>query len=122
MWDVEVTDQFEDWWDNELDADEQHDLAQRVRLLEENGPNVRRPVVGEIKGSKYDPQMKELICDTGGKALRVLFMFDPRRTAILLLGGDKSGEWNEWYRKAIPEADCLYDDHLAEIAQDDPTT
>ena len=48
-------------------------------------------------------------------ALRVLFAFDPRRHAILLIGGDKSGEWAAWYRSAIPTADALYDIHLQEL-------
>jgi hypothetical protein len=83
-------------------------------LLQQYGPRLRRPAVGEIKGSAYDPQMKELICNEGG-ALRVLFMFDPRRMAILLLGGDKSGRWDAWYETAIPEADRLYAIYLDEL-------
>jgi hypothetical protein len=47
--------------------------------------------------------------------LRVLFMFDPRRQAILLLGGDRSGEWNAWYAWAVPLADDLYDTYLVEL-------
>ena len=58
--------------------------------------------------------MKELRASKGS-ALRILFAFDPRRHAILLLGGDKSGQWNEWYQTAIPEADDLYDTHLQEL-------
>ena len=58
--------------------------------------------------------MKELRAAQGG-ALRVLFMFDPRRTAIVLLGGDKTGEWNTWYETAIPTADHLYDAYLIEL-------
>ena len=58
--------------------------------------------------------MKELRAAKGG-ALRVLFMFDPRRQVILLLGGDKSGEWNSWYEWAVPVADDLYDAYLAEL-------
>jgi hypothetical protein len=58
--------------------------------------------------------MKELRAAQGG-ALRVLFMFDPRRQAILLLGGDKSGEWDAWYAWAVPLADDLYDTYLAEL-------
>lgn len=53
--------------------------------------------------------MKELRAAKGG-ALRVLFVFDPRRMAILLLGGDKSGEWNAWYGWAVPLADEALDD------------
>ena len=113
MWEVEYTDEFGAWWDT-LTAEQQEALAARVKLLEEHGPSLRRPYVGEIKGSAFDPQMKELICDEGG-SLRVLFMFDPRRTAILLLGGDKTGLWHRWYRTAIPLADHLYETYLAEL-------
>ena len=82
-------------------------------LLAETGPGLGRPVVGAITGSRRS-NMKELRVSQGG-ALRVLFAFDPRRHAILLLGGDKSGQWNEWYTRAIPEADVLYDVHLEEL-------
>jgi hypothetical protein len=49
---------------------------------------------------------------------RILFAFDPRRTAILLIGGDKAGEWNRWYERMVPVAGDLYEEHLAEIARD----
>lgn len=61
--------------------------------------------------------MKELRAAQGG-ALRVLFMFDPRRQVILLLGGDKSGAWNAWYEWAVPAADDLYDDYLDELKRE----
>jgi hypothetical protein len=57
--------------------------------------------------------MKEL--RPRGGHLRILFAFDPRRAAILLLGGDKTGEWSSWYEQAIPQADELYDEHLREL-------
>jgi len=50
-----------------------------------------------------------------GTNIRILFTFDPRRAAILLLGGDKTGQWDKWYRKAIPVADDLYDEHLSTL-------
>jgi len=115
-WEVEYTDEFGSWWETLTDA-EQAALAARVDLLTQRGPDLRRPVVGEIKGSKYDPQMKELVTETGQASLRVLFMFDPRRVAILLLGGDKTGSWNRWYRDAIPQADTLYEVHLEDSAR-----
>ena len=77
------------------------------------GPALRRPVVGDIKSSRH-PNVKELRASKGG-VLRVLFAFDPRRHAILLLGGDKSGDWKSWYSTAIPEADDLYDTNLQEL-------
>ena len=111
-WEVEYTDQFEGWWEG-LSSEQQEALDDRVMLLAEVGPGLGRPVVDTITGSRH-ANMKELRASEGG-ALRVLFAFDPRRYAILLLGGDKSGRWNEWYRRAIPEADALYDVHLGEL-------
>lgn len=115
VWEVEFTDQFEQWWLT-LTQDQQEALDDRVMLLAETGPGLKRPVVGDIKTSRH-PNMKELRASQGG-ALRVLFAFDPRRHAILLIGGDKSGQWKQWYRTAIPEADDLYDVHLAELADE----
>ncbi|MGI8461028.1 MAG: type II toxin-antitoxin system RelE/ParE family toxin [Solirubrobacterales bacterium] len=116
-WEVEFTDEFEEWWDG-LTPAQQEALNQRVQLLAASGPNLKRPTVGAIKGSQHDPQMKELICDAEGAAMRVLFVFDPRRTAILLIGGDKSGEWDRWYKRLVPEADKLYDHHLEELRKE----
>jgi len=112
VWEVEYTDEFEEWW-RELTQEQQEALDERVMLLAEHGPALRRPVVGEITSSHH-PNMKELRVSRAG-ALRVLFAFDPRRHAILLLGGDKSGEWEQWYPTAIPAADVLYDAHLREL-------
>ncbi len=112
MWEVEYTDEFEAWW-AELAQGQQEALDDRVTLLAEHGPGLKRPVVGEIESSRHS-NMKELRVSRGG-ALRVLFAFDPRRHAILLLGGDKSGQWEEWYKWAIPLADDLYDTHLREL-------
>lgn len=113
MWNVEVTDEFVSWYDG-LTPEQQDALAGRIELLERHGPNLKRPTVGEIQSSRHAPQMKELRVSSEGQ-LRVLFAFDPRRTAILLLGGNKSGRWSEWYRTAILEADRLYDAYLEEL-------
>jgi hypothetical protein len=72
-------------------ADQQESLADRVDLLAERGPDLGRRLVDRIHSSRHH-HMKELRPAKGG-ALRVLFMFDPRRQVILLLGGDKSGDW-----------------------------
>ncbi len=116
-WDVEYTDAFEAWWDS-LSEHEQEAIAARVALIERHGPNLRRPAVGEIKGSRHDPQMKEMRISVGGEQLRILFAFDPRRVAVLLLGGNKSGQWNAWYRTAIVHADDLYDTLLNELQEE----
>lgn len=112
VWGVEYTDEFGEWWDS-LTSEQQEALDDRVMLLAEVGPSLRRPVVGEVTSSRH-ANMKELRVSKGG-ALRVLFAFDPRRHAILLLGGDKSGRWQEWHTWAIPRADDLYDIHLEEL-------
>ena len=115
MWEVEVTDEFVDWWRG-LTADQQESLTDRVGLLTERGPDLGRPVVDRIATSRHH-NMKELRAAQAG-ALRVLFMFDPRRQVILLLGGDKSGEWNAWYGWAVPAADDLYDLYLDELKRE----
>lgn len=115
VWDVEITDEFNRWWDG-LDPDQQESVADRVSLLAERGPDLGRPVVERIHSSRHH-SMKELRAARSG-ALRVLFMFDPRRQVILLVGGDKSGKWNEWYEWAVPMADDLYDIYLAELREE----
>ena len=103
---------FEEWWAS-LGVEQQAALAAAVELLSERGPALGRPTVDRIHRSRHH-NMKELRAAQEG-ALRVLFMFDPRRQAILLLGGDKSGRWNEWYEWAVPVADDLYDVYLDEM-------
>ena len=111
MWEVEVTDEFVGWWDG-LDADQRESVTDRVDLLAERGPDLGRPVVERIQSSRHH-NMKELRASKGG-ALRVLFMFDPRRQVILLLGGDKTGN-NRWYEDYVPRADDIYNQHLKEL-------
>lgn len=113
-WEVEYTDQFGAWWLT-VTASEQSMLDATVTLLTRHGPTLGRPSVDTIKGSKH-PNMKEL--RPRGSNLRVLFAFDPHRVAILLIGGDKTGRWQEWYDAMIPVADALYDEHLREIQQE----
>jgi len=113
VWDVEYTEEFGAWWED-LEPDDQERLTAAVELLEKLGPSLGRPLVDTLKGSKH-PNMKELRPGT----VRVLFAFDPRRTAILLLAGDKSGHWKDWYVEAIPEADRLFDDHLESLIDEE---
>ncbi|MGQ0745072.1 MAG: type II toxin-antitoxin system RelE/ParE family toxin [Acidimicrobiales bacterium] len=115
MWEVEVTDEFGEWWQH-LTSDQQESVTDRVDLLAERGPDLGRPVVDRIQTSRHH-NMKELRAAKDG-ALRVLLMFDPRRQVILLLGGDKSGAWNAWYEWAVPLADDLYDEYLDELKRE----
>ena len=117
VWEVEYTDQFGDWWDG-LTVKQQAAVADRVELLAERGPSLKRPSVGTVKSSRHK-NMKELRASSSRVgALRVLFAFDSRRHAILLLGGDKSGNWDAWYEWAVPAADDLYDFYLRELADE----
>jgi hypothetical protein len=112
MWDVEYTDEFEQWWQTLTEA-QQDDVAVSVQLLRNTGPSLSRPHADAIKGSRHG-NMKELRTQSGGKPLRTLFAFDPRRCAIVLVGGDKTGD-NRFYEKMIPLADRLYDEYLEEL-------
>jgi hypothetical protein len=108
-WEVEYTGEFGAWWDG-LSIGEQTDVRAVVGLLEEKGTALRRPHVGTISSSKH-ANMKELVVQHAGRPYRVLFAFDPRRTGILLIGGDKTGK-DRWYEEFVPIADGLYDEHL----------
>ena len=112
MWDVEYTDEFGLWWES-LTETEQIDLSASVGLLETLGPNLPRPHADTVKGSRHT-NMKELRTQSQGNPLRTFFAFDPRRCAILLIGGDKTGD-NRFYERMIPLADRLYDKHLDEL-------
>ena len=114
-WEVEFTDEFAAWFDG-LTTAQQTAIAARVLELETEGPQLGRPTVDTLQGSRI-PNLKELRISAGG-ALRILFVFDPRRMAVLLLGGDKTGDWSEWYKTAIPEAEAIYEALLAELKRE----
>ncbi|MHB8166550.1 MAG: type II toxin-antitoxin system RelE/ParE family toxin [Sulfuricella sp.] len=109
IWEIEFTDEFGTWWDS-LSADEQESVRASVKLLGELGPSLRFPHTSGINGSRHD-HMRELRVQHAGRPYRLLFAFDPRRCAILLLGGDKTGN-DRWYDENVPIADRLYDEHL----------
>lgn len=108
-WEVEFTDEFANWWDS-LSAAEQDDVESSIKLLIEEGPQLSRPHADTLHGSRHS-NMKELRSQSQGKPLRTLFAFDPRRSAILLIGGDKTGD-KRFYQRMITIADELYDEHL----------
>jgi hypothetical protein len=115
VWDIEYTDQFEEWWEG-LNENDQERIDAVISILEARGPALGRPAVGEVAGSRIK-NLKELI--PRGSAIRILFVFDPRRTAILLLGADKAEHgWKAWYSGAIEQAERLYEDHLEELRKE----
>lgn len=101
--------EFGCWWVG-LGENERESITASVGLLENTGPNLRYPHTSGINGYKHD-HMRELRIQHAGRPYRVLFAFDPRRCAILLIGGDKTGN-DRWYDENVPVADRLYDDHL----------
>lgn len=111
-WGIEYTDHFSKWWDS-LSEEEQISVDASIRLLEHFGPNLRFPYSSDLKGSKFG-QMRELRIQHQGKPYRVLYAFDPRRVAILLIGGNKQGNKN-WYKKSVPTADKLYEKHVKSL-------
>ncbi len=110
--DIEYSDEFELWW-NELTEDEQKGVGLAVSLLEEFGTALRFPHSSGVSGSHY-AHMRELRAQHRGRPYRVLYAFDPRRCAILLIGGDKTGN-DRWYDEYVPIADRLYDRHLRQL-------
>ncbi len=108
-WEIEYTDEFGEWW-SELSAAGQEDISAIAEILEERGPDLPFPYSSGVEGSKH-AHMRELRVQSSGKPLRIFYAFDPRRTAILLIGGDKTGN-KRFYKKMIPVADRLYDEHI----------
>jgi hypothetical protein len=103
------------WWQTLTEA-QQDDVAHTVGLLAELGPALDFRYSSKVKGSRHS-HLRELRTRSGGQPLRTLYAFDPLRTAILLLGGDKTGD-DRWYEKFIPVADRLYDEHLDELRKE----
>ena len=111
-WEIEYTDEFEKLWDT-IAEEEQELIAVSVGLLEIMGPNLPRPHSDTVKGSRFT-NMKELRTQHAGKPYQTLYAFDSRRTAIILIGGNKTGS-NNWYQTFVPIADELYSKHLEEL-------
>lgn len=114
-WEAEFTDEFGEWWRGLSEA-ERVDVRVEVNLLRRFGPALGRPHVYTVAFSKY-ANMKELRVQHRGRPYRILFAFDPRRVAILLIGGDKTGK-GRWYKEFVPVADRLYDEHLATLRKE----
>lgn len=109
---METSDEFVAWYQGLNDA-EVDSVNFSVDLLEKAGPLLGRPHVDTLKGSRI-PNLKELRVQHQGRPIRILFAFDPRRIGYLILGGDKTGR-DDWYERFIPEAEKIYEKHLAQI-------
>jgi hypothetical protein len=115
-WSVEFHPACETWADGLTQADAEALLA-AIRILRDHGPALGRPLVDSVKGSRHT-NMKELRPgSTGRTEVRVLFAFDLKRQAILLVGGDKRDNWRGWYTRNIPIADDRFDAHQAKVTE-----
>ncbi len=109
-----MTETFRDWYED-LTEPEQDSVGFVVDLLQEAGPALAHPYSSGINGSRFQ-HMRELRIQHKGRPFRVLYAFDSVRRALLLIGGDKTGN-DRWYDKAIPKADALYAAHLKDLKQ-----
>jgi hypothetical protein len=114
-WNVELTNEYLSWF-RTLDEGMQDAVRADIEILEKMGPSLGRPYVDSIHGSRHS-NMKELRTMHGRRHLRSFFAFDPRRTAILLIGGDKTGD-KGFYNRMAPLADRLFDEYLKEIRKE----
>ena len=112
---VEYTDEFNTWWES-LNEAEQESVAVGVILLEERGLSLPYPYTSAVEGSRYG-HMRELRIQHKGDPYRVLYAFDPRQIAVLLIGGSKGGD-DRWYEKVIPKADKIYEEHLKTLERE----
>ena len=114
-WPVEVTDEFVEWWGG-LAVGERESVASHIGLLRRFGPNLPFPYTSAVRGPRKTA-LRELRLRHGRRRLRVLYAFDPRRVAVLLLGGDKTGR-KDWYGAAVPKAERLFANHLAQLRRE----
>jgi len=114
-WEVEYTDEFGKCWDG-LEESERESVAAYVGLLERRGPHLPYPYSSDVRSSRH-AHRRELRIQHQGRPWRVFYAFDTRRIAVLLIGGDKTGD-NRFYEKMVPIADRLYDEHLDEIQKE----
>ena len=110
IWEVEATDAFADWW-GELNNNERESVGLYIKMLMQFGVKLGYPYTSQILGSQYG-KMRELRIQHNGEPYRVFYAFDPRRSAILLIGAIKSGKEKRFYEQYVPIADALYKQHL----------
>ncbi|WP_327032905.1 type II toxin-antitoxin system RelE/ParE family toxin [Micromonospora ureilytica] len=119
MWDVKLHPEVEEWFLNlcETEPASADLISEAIDLLAEHGPALGRPLVDRLKGSIFH-HMKELRpVSTCSTEIRMIFAFDPVREAVFLVAGDKSGQWQTWYKTAVPLADDRFQEHLSRLRE-----
>jgi hypothetical protein len=114
-WNVEYTNEFRAWWET-LTERQQDDVTASVQLLMDAGPHLRFPHASGVAGTSRT-YLRALRVQSGGRPLRIFYAFDPRRTAILLIGGDKTRD-ERFYDTLVPLAERLYAAYLDELRQE----
>jgi hypothetical protein len=115
-WVVEMVGEVQQWLGS-LDQATRERTVAAIAILADEGPSLGRPLVDTVTGSRF-ANMKELRPPSPGRTtIRVLFAFDPVRQAVLLVGGDKTNDWDKWYRRNIPLADERFERHLRQVEQ-----
>lgn len=113
-WTVKVTEPALSWLHElrKIDRESARLIGAAVEILKEQGPGLGRPLVDTLKGSSIK-NLKELRPGSAGESeVRIIFVFDPRQQAVLLVAGDKSGNWKQWYKSALKQAEAAYAEYL----------
>lgn len=113
---VNTSDEFDNWFSPLVEA-LQDDILFVVRLLQEHGPQLRRPYADTLEGTSLS-NLKELRVQHRGEPYRILFAFDPKREALLLIGGNKAGD-KRWYKRMIPLAEAIFEKHLETLDEEE---
>jgi hypothetical protein len=113
-WNVETTDEYDVWF-TEQTGESQASIQMKVEFLKDYGPLLPRPYADTLKGSKLS-NLKELRAQTESHVFRVAFLFDEKRKAILLIGGDKKGkDEKRFYRNLIKRAEEIYEAYRGQL-------
>ena len=110
--DIIVTDEFRDWYEDVIDDQAARDVYRVVGLLEAKGVTLGFPYSSSVEGSSI--ALRELRVQSGGRPIRIFYAYDPKRNAVLLLGGDKAGD-DRFYDRMIPKAEKLWQEYLDEL-------
>lgn len=114
MVEIQATEEFEAWY-MELSRQDTEAVDFAVELLQAKGVTLGHPYSSDIKGTKL--ALRELIAQSGGRPLRIFYAFDPLRRAVLLLGGDKTGD-QRFYETFVPRAERIWREYLAGLEEE----
>lgn len=112
---VNASEEFGEWFSAQ-EKSLKRVIAAHIGLLEDQGPQLRRPYADTLEGSKLS-NLKELRVQHRGEPYRILYAFNPERKALLLIGGNKAGD-KRWYKRMIPLAEAIFERHLQSLEKE----